>query len=357
MIIHKQVIQSDQLPFSEAYFPDNTIFFDIETTGLSHRASHLYMIGAICREDGQLLLIQWFLQKPAEEKEVLQQFSQLLNLCKTVIHYNGQTFDVPYIQDRCRYWDLEDPFSNPDTICSLDLYREMRPLKQLFQMSSMKQKDMEKFLHYPRKDQMDGKELIRIYHQYLQAAGEKELQLLLLHNHDDLLGMLWIYRFYSYLSSLTGTVTLLDNQLDGDMLQLKLQAKNCCPVRIHLQAEETDLLISKDQLTLSVYGSRGCFKHYFSNYKDYFYLPSEDTAIHKSVGIYLDSSCRQKAKADTCYVKKEGLFFFQPSQIFLPDFRQDSRKGPSYFSYEQAVKDPSLLSCYAAKMLAYLLKQ
>ena len=42
--------------------------------------------------------------------------------------------------------------------------------------------------------------------------------------------------------------------------------------------------------------------------KEYFYLPAEDTAVHKSVASYVDKEFRQKATKDTCYIKQNGDF-------------------------------------------------
>ena len=356
MITQKYPVLQQQIPFDEAVFPDDALFFDIETTGLSHRSSHLYMIGAICKIQGELTFIQWFLQKPSEEKEVLALFSELVKKYRTLIHFNGQSFDIPYLQDRCKFWDLDDPFSFDESMKSLDLYLELRKYRKALQMTSMKQKDWEKFLHFLRNDRMSGKELIQVYHTYLQTGGDRELQLLLLHNHDDLYGMLPVYDFYNWLLVSVRTVSISDWKVEGDDLIIQSKTERACPRSLSIANDEAELITTGNQITLTVRGRRGTFRHYYSNYKDYFYLPMEDTAIHKSVGIYVDPSCREKAKADTCYTKKEGLFFYQPSTVFLPDFRQDGRKGPSYFSHEQIGKDPEALICYTREMLTCLLK-
>lgn len=354
MLIQKYPIKTDQLPFPRDQFPEDALFFDIETTGLSHKKSHLYMIGAIYSEAGQLTFIQWFLQRPSEEKEVLQEFSTLVRQAGTVIHYNGQTFDVPYIREKCHHWDLEDPFSENPQLQSLDLFRKMLPLKNILQMSSMKQKDMEQLLHYPRTDQKDGKELIQVYQHYLQTAGEEELRLLLLHNRDDLFGMLAIYGFHTALQSLLSGEDP-EIAIEGAHLLIRKRLPLAFPVDLHMDSEYGILHIENNLLVLAITGTDSCLRHYFSNYKDYYYLPLEDTAIHKSVGIYVDPSCREKAKADSCYIKKEGRFFFQPSPLFQPDFRMDRKKGPSFFLAEQLEKEPEKISSYTDQMIRYFL--
>ena len=56
----------------------SAVFFDIETTGLSWRTSHLYLIGAAWMDGSVWHIRQWFLQKPSEEPELLDQFSDFL---------------------------------------------------------------------------------------------------------------------------------------------------------------------------------------------------------------------------------------------------------------------------------------
>ena len=53
-------------------------------------------------------------------------------------------------------------------------------------------------------------------------------------------------------------------------------------------------------------------KHFYKDYHNYYYLPKEDRAIHKSVGCYVERQYRRTAKASTCYVKKEGIFLPLP---------------------------------------------
>ena len=64
------------------------------------------------------------------------------------------------------------------------------------------------------------------------------------------------------------------------------------------------------ELSIRVY--KGTLKYYYPNYKDYYYLIYEDTAIHKSVGEFVDKDARIKATKETCYTKKDGTFLPQP---------------------------------------------
>ena len=89
--------------------------------------------------------------------------------------------------------------------------------------------------------------------------------------------------------------------------------------------------------------------YYFSDYKNYYYLPEEDQAVHKSVAAYVDKQFRQQAKAETCYIRQEGLFLPQPEEVLSPALRR-SLKDP----YTWVLWDDSLLTD-ASRLSAFLL--
>ena len=72
-------------------------------------------------------------------------------------------------------------------------------------------------------------------------------------------------------------------------------------------------------------------KHFYSNYKDYYYLPDEDMAIHKSIATYVDKDHRKKCTAKNCFTKKDGSFLPQYDEIFTPVFKTDIKDNVSYF--------------------------
>ena len=77
--------------------------------------------------------------------------------------------------------------------------------------------------------------------------------------------------------------------------------------------------------------SRGKCAISTANYKNYYYLPKEDMAIHKSVAAYVDHEYREKCKAYNCYVRKTGAFIRQYSDFMKPEFRFDIKDKYSYF--------------------------
>ena len=61
-------------------------------------------------------------------------------------------------------------------------------------------------------------------------------------------------------------------------------------------------------------------KYFYSNYKDYYYLPTEDVALHKSVAGFVDKEHRLQASAANCYPRKFSCYLPQWEILFTPFF-------------------------------------
>ena len=62
--------------------------------------------------------------------------------------------------------------------------------------------------------------------------------------------------------------------------------------------------MEKEQITFLIELTEGTLKkHFYPDYKDYFYLPFEDRAVHKSIGSCVDKDARVKTTASNCYTK------------------------------------------------------
>ncbi|MDO4330643.1 MAG: exonuclease, partial [Lachnospiraceae bacterium] len=96
------------------------------------------------------------------------------------------------------------------------------------------------------------------------------------------------------------------------------------------------------------------------NYKDYYYLPCEDTAIHKSVGEYVAREARIKATAKTCYTRKSGLFLPQlpDAPLWQPVFQTEYKAKIAYAAYTEALlSDPGTANTYLHQLLTEAVKK
>ena len=91
----------------------------------------------------------------------------------------------------------------------------------------------------------------------------------------------------------------------------------------HIDELNLDISAAKDNIPII----NGELKHYYKDYKNYYYLPAEDTAYHKSVSEFVDRSARIQATARTAYTKKTGSFVpvfngmdINPNYVFKKDY-------------------------------------
>lgn len=341
--------------------PDQLLFFDIETTGFSGDSSQLYLIGCLYYEGGQWLLRQYFADTQDSEPQILDSFFSFLSRFRTLIHFNGDGFDLPYLQKRCaclnRPWDFSQ-------VRSVDIYRRIRPFRKLLGLSSLKQKAIEAFLGVSREDRYSGGELIQVYHRYLASRDRQLMDLLLLHNADDLRGMPSILPILNYPDLLEGDLTLLNQQLirgsgqgDSPVPSLCLEAESPVQVPVPIQ-EEDDLAavsIEGSQIRCRVQMYQGELKYFYPDYKNYYYLPYEDMAVHKSVGEYVDKEARTRATAKNCYTRRQGLFLPQFEELWKPSLRRDYKDKISYAEYSpRLLEEPGAAQTYIRQVISHI---
>ena len=166
--------------------PDDFLFLDIETTGLTPETAQIYLIGALSHtEDTGWTLRQWFADSLSSEEEILRAFFSFASSFKILVHYNGDSFDLPFLMRCAAQYGIPHPFEGMQ---SLDLYRAARPYRKVFGTGRINQKSMEQFLGLSRADRFSGGELITVYQNYLNSGGTALLQQLLLHNEEDVTG-------------------------------------------------------------------------------------------------------------------------------------------------------------------------
>ena len=165
--------------------PEKLVFFDIETTGFSAGYNTVYLIGCIWPEGDQLRFIQWFADTKTAETDVLNAFFEFLKNFRTLVHFNGDMFDIPFVTKRAGTLKLTPTF---DCVESIDIFRRIKPFKKLLGLPDMKQKTIERFLKISREDLYNGGELIELYHSYARQPTKELLDILLLHNREDLEG-------------------------------------------------------------------------------------------------------------------------------------------------------------------------
>lgn len=369
MITNKKILCSLSTELNFEFFSENfsfldLLFFDIETTGLSPKTSHVYLIGLIqynpdasCFEMTQYLAES---EDPSEEIQVLESFCRVALTKNCLVHFNGSSFDLPFLKHRCKALHLTESLSQ---LSSLDLYRELLSMSAFFrQMPDHKQKSFELLIGYPREDQLSGKEMITAFQEYAKTKDSSTLNLLFLHNADDLKGMLALTSLGSLKQLLNGSWQITDVQelqepnldLDGAMetkLLFSLSLETPVPVTLSANAGFCYITVTENKAKIKMPLYEGTLLYFYPDYKNYYYLPFEDEAIHKSIAAYLEPSHRQKATATTCYKKISGKFLYAPGAPDLPLLKENYRSREHYVSWPFPEPQDESLKTYLHEVL------
>lgn len=366
--------------FPEKTIPEKTdsfLFFDIETTGFSKDNTILYLIGCGYFIENGFQFIQWFNDDGTSEEEILLAFHDILKQKDwQLVTFNGNSFDIPYLN---RHYELNELPCDIESFPSLDFYQFLKPFQSLFQMTHGKQKDWEHFLELYREDTYDGGQLIAVYKEYLMNKEEALLHNLLLHNEEDLLGMKYLLPLFSYRMLLSKNLSLIKVS-PGEILFEKGTgsiAMSCklplaLPKPLNFTTSVGSISTDKNDssiLIISLPYIEETLKHFFKDYRNYYYLPEEDRAVHKSVGCYVERKYRRAAKASTCYIKKEGIFLpipktqkhygiqieRYPYQDSFPLYKREFKNPRSFVEFDNLFSDKNeSLSIYLRDVIKEL---
>ena len=301
-------------PIIREYLRAGDLFVDIETTGLARVRHQIYLIGMASVVDHNSIYVnQLFADRPEDESALLSGFSEKLQTMqvKRIITYNGNRFDLPFLLARAGICGVPLDFGDLELF---DIYKEVVSRKKMLQLQDYRQKTVEQFLGIDREDQYSGGELIKVYENYVRCPDKNARQLLKLHNYEDVLGMIDLLSVFAYDEFFSSPANVVSasvehyTDLDG-CLKEELIAVLTPPCTLPGCLSCTQpvsgayLHATGDHVRLRVPLYQGMARLYYLDYKNYFYLPAEDMAIHKSVATYVDKTHREKATPETCYSK------------------------------------------------------
>lgn len=355
--------------------PEDVLFFDIETTGLSARSAGLYLIGVLTYTDKNWTLLQYFCEDVADEPAVLQAFFELLRTKKILISYNGDGFDIPFLRHMVEQYGLRAPRPHHstalhdradcpatdgsaiddtrplysfDTVESFDLFKKFRPLKHLLGLPDLKLKSCERFLGIDREDRFTGGELIEVYFEWQKTKTPALLDTLLLHNAEDIANLPNLLPLLRYRSLPHSDFQLRAHERDECTIHLHYLSALTLPKPMDLRGDFWALHAEGSAVELYVQLFEGERKLFFADFEHYYYLPAEDQVIHQSLAEFVDRSARKKACARNCYQRVSGCFLPECSEVYTPALRAEYRDKLRYAQYSDTLFDDE------AKAVAYL---
>ena len=155
----------------------------------------------------------------------------------------------------------------------------------------------------------------------------------MLHNHDDLLGMPGICQILNYkefFNNISLTKCEFEREEQSLLIHFDFTDKTYLPKRLLFGHDQLYLNASGTHGTLTIPIYLGTLRHYYTDYKNYYYLPLEDVAIHKSVATYVDTCNRKKATKENCYTKRTGEFTRCFDDTYSEVFKEQSKSKLLY---------------------------
>ena len=151
-----------------------TIIFDIETMGLY--SAHDMIINAGFCDPNTNEVFQLFAESTEDEPRLINDICEILSHYECVITYNGDRFDIPFVNSRADKYGLK----HLPLFWSIDLYRYLKkywPLAKKMPHLNQKSVEFALGLSEDRNDKIGGGECIPLYQDYLRTHNEESKNL------------------------------------------------------------------------------------------------------------------------------------------------------------------------------------
>ncbi len=296
----------------------DTIILDIETTGLIPEVCTVFMIGCAVIKDNKLLITQWMSDGPTwkDEADILKSFSDYISTYISIqphlhiLTYNGNRFDLRFLKERFRQCNLNDPLNDP-VVLSTDLMTIFKPLKKIYHLKNMKLKTLSDLMNISIHKTPEGKILINRFHDYIKTKDPKILDLLWMHNINDLIQTVGILPLYLTIAIFGDNYKIETVYRDKNKLYIHANANYAAPVPITFFHDELKVKICESHLTFQIAILERGLRYYYTDFKNYVYLQKEDFVIPKAMASFVPISEKSKATKENCYT------WFYPDESFL----------------------------------------
>ena len=168
-----------------ASIPDveNFKFMDIETKGLSNVP--IILIGVAEIKNDKIIASQYFLRDYIEEPNIIESYMNHLDEDSIHVTFNGKTFDVPFIKNRCIYNRMDHNLDLPHLdlmYFAKNLWKDMLPNCQL-------QTIEEEIFNITRIDDVPGQYIPGYYDTYLSTNNIGPVVPIIEHNCQDIISL------------------------------------------------------------------------------------------------------------------------------------------------------------------------
>lgn len=163
--------------------PHEILFLDTETTGLAGgTGTHAFLVGLGYFEGDALVLRQYFMRSPAEERAMLEELRCSLGDFRVLVTFNGKSFDWPLLDTRflMHGYRLRFQFSHLDL-----LHPARRIWKHRLASCSLTSLEQRVF-GVQRAGDVPGYLIPQLYFDYLRDGDSHRLAPVFSHNREDI---------------------------------------------------------------------------------------------------------------------------------------------------------------------------
>lgn len=178
-----------------SYEPEELVFLDIETTGLSN--CPLFLVGIMYLKDSAFKIDMLFARDYSEEIGLIYYLKNLLTEFNVLVTFNGKAFDIPFIEKRISLYRLPetnfDHFHFDVLLHSRRKWRRKTPNCQL--------QTLEKYICGRRRQgDIPSAMIPSIYRKFVKTGNTSLLKKVFYHNALDLIttSELMIYLLKDY---------------------------------------------------------------------------------------------------------------------------------------------------------------
>ncbi len=172
-------------------YPEEILFFDLETTGYYLNSSNLpFLMGFGYYKNSYFFLEQVLLLDITKEIHQLEYSGKIIKNFKYIATYNGKKFDIPILKSRFYYHFLkfEEKFHH------FDLYYFWKRLLPREFEGGYSQKNLEtKLLRIKRENDIDGSMVPQIYYDWRKYNQIDHFHKILLHNEWDIYHLFFLF--------------------------------------------------------------------------------------------------------------------------------------------------------------------
>lgn len=165
---------------------EHLLFLDLETCGLT--SAPIFLFGAITL-DKSPRLVQGLARDYTEETALLHYMNELLQNHPLLVTFNGKTYDLPFINQRCIRYRMPPQVSQHIDLLQLARKRFPRGI-----LPNRRLVTLERFLlGKPRIGDVPSQLIPALYHQFVRSGDSRLLSKVIRHNAYDVLTMLQLF--------------------------------------------------------------------------------------------------------------------------------------------------------------------